>query len=234
MCPGKAHSLHGTPSRVSAWKEARGGTLHLPTQTLLTSMEAEPSPALQSPELLGPHPLGQQSAACPCASPHMASSSSSSTSSGTFALGPWGRITSQGICGWPGQGFSANVSTSPPARERWGPIGRARGSQASGVPKAGGGRRGGVGIVRSSCSFGTHMASPFSLPGRRCCVRGRAAGGRGPGAGGGWERVLCWDEALYPHIFLWEREPGSSVALPPSVASSAQGPSAFCLPFPSP
>ena len=74
------------------------------------------------------------------------------------------------------------------------------------------------------------MASPFSLPGRRCCVRGRAAGGRGPGAGGGWERVLCWDEALYPHIFLWEREPGSSVALPPSVASSAQGPSAFCLP----
>ena len=113
LCPGKAHSLHGTPSRVSAWKEARGGTLHLPTQTLLTSMGAEPSPALQSPELLGPRPLGQQSAACPCASPNMASSSSSSTSSGTFALGPWGRITSQGICGWPGQRLSANVSTPP-------------------------------------------------------------------------------------------------------------------------
>ena len=147
-------------------------------------MGAEPPPALQSPELLGPRPLGQQSAARPSASPTMASSGSSSTSSGTFALGPWGRITSQGICGWPGQGFSANVSTSPPARERWGPIGRARGSQASGVPKAGVGGRGGVGIVRSSCSFGTHMASPFSFPGRRCCVRGRAAGGRGPGAGG--------------------------------------------------
>jgi len=41
--------------------------------------------------------------------------------------------------------------------------------------------------------------------------------------------VLCWDEALYPHIFLWERESGSSVALPPSVASSAHGLSAFCL-----
>ena len=77
-------------------------------------MGAEPPPALQSPELLGPRPLGQQSAARPSASPTMASSGSSSTSSGTFALGPWGRITSQGICGWPGQGFSANVSTSPP------------------------------------------------------------------------------------------------------------------------
>ena len=43
------------------------------------------------------------------------------------------------------------------------------------------------------------------------------------------ERVLFWDEALYPHIFLWERESGSSVALLPSVASSAQGPSGFCL-----
>ena len=49
------------------------------------------------------------------------------------------------------------------------------------------------------------------------------------GVGGRWERVLCWDEALYPHIFLWERESGSSVALPPSVASSAQGHSTFCL-----
>ena len=48
LCPGKAHSLHGTPSRVSAWKEARGGPLHLPTQTLLTSMGAEPPRALQS------------------------------------------------------------------------------------------------------------------------------------------------------------------------------------------
>ena len=174
MCPGKAHSLHGTPSRVSAWKEARGGTLHLPTQTLLTSMGAEPSPALQSPELLGPRPLGQQSAACPCASPNMASSSSSSTSSGTFALGPWGRITSQGICGWPGQGLSANVSTPTPTRECQGPFGRAQRSEASGVPKVGG-----RGIVRSSCSFGTHMASPFSFLGRQCCFRGRAAGGGG-------------------------------------------------------
>ena len=182
-------------------------------------MGAETPPALQSPGLLGPRPLGQQSAALLCASPTMASSSSSSTSSGTFALGPWGRITSQGICGWPGQGLSAHVSTPAPARERRGPIGRTRGSQASGVPKVGGRC-----IVRSSCSFGTHMASPFSFLGRQCCFRGRAAGVRGR-----WERVLCWDEALYPHIFLWERESGSSVALPPSVASSAQGPSAFCL-----
>ena len=131
----------------------------------------------------------------------------------------WGRITSQGISGWPGQGLSAHVSTPAPARERRGPIGRARGSQASGVPKVGGRC-----IVRSSCSFGTHMASPFSFLGRQCCFRGRAAGVRGR-----WERVLCWDEALYPHIFLWERESGSSVALPPSVASSAHGLSAFCL-----
>ena len=51
----------------------------------------------------------------------------------------------------------------------------------------------------------------------------------GAGFGGWWERVLCWDEALYPHIFLWEWESGISVALLPSVASSAQGPSGFCL-----
>ena len=199
-------------------------------------MGAEPPPALQSPELLGPRPLGQQSAARPSASPTMASSGSSSTSSGTFALGPWGRVTSQGICGWPGQGFSANVSTSPPARDRWGPIGRARGSQASGVPKAEGGGGGGwASFVRLAPLAHTWLLrSLFREDG---VVSGGAlpgAGGRGPGAGGGWERVLCWDEALYPHIFLWEREPGSSVALPPSVASSAQGPSAFCLPFPSP
>ena len=111
----------------------------------------------------------------------------------------------------------------PPTRERRGPIGQARGSEASGVPKFGG-----RGIVRSSCSFGTHMASPFSFLGRQCCFRGRAAGGGGRGWGW-WERVLCWDEALYPHIFMWEWESGSSVALLPSVASSAQGPSGFCL-----
>ena len=195
-------------------------------------MGAEPPPALQSPELLGPRPLGQQSAARPSASPTMASSGSSSTSSGTFALGPWGRVTSQGICGWPGQGFSANVSTSPPARERWGPIGRARGSQASGVPKAGVGGAGGGGH-RSFVLLLWHTHG-FSVLFSGKTVLCQGARCRGPGAGGGWERVLCWDEALYPHIFLWEREPGSSVALPPSVASSAQGPSAFCLPFPSP
>ena len=111
----------------------------------------------------------------------------------------------------------------PPTRERLGPISQARGSEASGVPKFGG-----RGIVRSSCSFGTHMASPFSFLGRQCCLRGRAAGGGGRGWGW-WERVLCWDEALYPHIFMWEWESGSSVALLPSVASSAQGPSGFCL-----
>ena len=122
--PGKAHSLHGTPSRVSAWKEARGGPLHLPTQTLLTSMVAETPPVLQSPKLLGPRPLGQQSAACPCASPTMASSGSSSTSSGTFALGPCGRITSQGICGWPGQGLSANVLTPLPPKNGGDPSAR--------------------------------------------------------------------------------------------------------------
>ena len=53
----------------------------------------------------------------------------------------------------------------PPTRERRGPIGQARGSEASGVPKFGG-----RGIVRSSCSFGTHMASPFSFLGRQCCL----------------------------------------------------------------
>ena len=79
-----------------------------------------------------------------------------------------------------------------------------------------------------SCSFGTHMASPFSSLGRWCCVRGRGVGCGG--LGGCREGVLCWDEALYPHIFLWEWESGSSVALPPSVSSSPQCPSAFCLP----
>ena len=172
--PGKSPLAPRDSVQGLCLERGRGGPLHLPTQTLLTSMGAEPSPALQSPELLGPRPLGQQSAACPCASPNMASSSSSSTSSGTFALGPWGRITSQGICGWPGQGLSANVSTPPPTRECRGPFGRAQRSEASGVPKVGG-----RGIVRSSCSFGTHMASPFSFLGRQCCFRGRAAGGGG-------------------------------------------------------
>ena len=90
----------------------------------MTSMVAETPPVLQSPKLLGPRPLGQQSAACPCASPTMASSGSSSTSSGTFALGPCGRITSQGICGWPGQGLSANVLTPLPPENGWDPSAR--------------------------------------------------------------------------------------------------------------
>ena len=60
-------------------------------------------------------------------------------------------------------------------------------------------------------------------------VSGGVLRGAGAGVAGWWERVLCWDEALYPHIFLWEWESGSSVALLPSVASSAQGPSGFCL-----
>ena len=60
-------------------------------------------------------------------------------------------------------------------------------------------------------------------------VSGGALRGARAGVGRWLERVLFWDEALYPHIFLWEWESGSSVALLPSVASSAQGPSGFCL-----
>ena len=121
----------------------------------------------------------------------------------------------------------------PPARERWGPIGRARGSQASGVPKAEGGGGGGwASFVRLAPLAHTWLLrSLFREDG---VVSGGALRGARAGVGRWLERVLFWDEALYPHIFLWEREPGSSVALPPSVASSAQGPSAFCLPFPSP
>ena len=223
MCPGKAHSLHGTPSRVSAWKEARGGPLHLPTQTLLTSMVAETPPVLQSPKLLGPRPLGQQSAACPCASPTMASSGSSSTSSGTFALGPCGRITSQGICGWPGQGLSANVLTPLPPENGGDPSAR------PGVP-----RRQVCPNSEGVASF-VHLAPLAhtwllrSLFWEDSVVSGGVLREEGAGFGGWWERVLCWDEALYPHIFLWEWESGISVALLPSVASSAQGPSGFCL-----
>ena len=158
----------------------------------------------------------------------MASCRSSSTSSVMFALHPWDWITSQGTCRSPGQGFSATLSTHH--QEWWGPIGRAHVSQVSDVPKGG--------IVRLSYCFGTHMAFLFSFLGRWCSVgggvQGVGCGVRDVGPGDVREGVLCWDEALYPHIFLWEREPGSSVALPPSVASSAQGPSAFCLPFPSP
>ena len=149
----------------------------------------------------------------------MASSGSSSTSSGTFAPGSLGsdpvsgdlRVARARVLG-------QRVDLPPRPRT----VGTHRtGPRFPGVMCA---QVGGVGIVRSSCSFGTHMASPFSFLGRQCCFRGRAAGVRGR-----WERVLCWDEALYPHIFLWERESGSSVALPPSVASSAHGLSAFCL-----
>ena len=82
--------------------------------------------------------------------------------------------------------------------------------------------------VRSSCSFGTHRASPFCFLGRWCCVRGCRVGCGG--LGGCREGVLCSNEALYSHIFLWEWESGSSVALSPSVSSSPQWPSAFCLP----
>ena len=186
-------------------------------------MGAEPPPAFQSPELLGPHPLGQQSAACPCASPTMASSGSSSTSSSTFALGPCGRITSQGICRWPGQGLSANVLTPLPPENGGDPSAR------PGVPR------------RQVCPNSEGLASfvhlaPLahawllrSLFWEDSVVSGGVLRGAGAGVGWWWEQVLCWDEALYPHIFLWEWESGSSVALLPSVASSAQGPSGFCL-----
>ena len=187
-------------------------------------MVAETPPVLQSPKLLGPRPLGQQSAACPCASPTMASSGSSSTSSGTFALGPCGRITSQGICGWPGQGLSANVLTPLPPENGWDPSAR------PGVPR------------RQVCPNSEGLASfvhlaPLahtwllrSLFWEDSVVSGGALRGARAGVGRWLERVLCWDEALYPHIFLWEWESGSSVALPPSVSSSPQCPSAFCLP----
>ena len=44
-------------------QRGQGHPLCLCTQTLFTQIGAEPPPALQSPELLGPGPLGQQSAA---------------------------------------------------------------------------------------------------------------------------------------------------------------------------
>ena len=154
----------------------------------------------------------------------MASCRSSSTSSVMFALHPWDWITSQGTCRSPGQGFSATLSTHH--QEWWGPIGRAHVSQVSDVPKGG--------TVRLSYCFGTHMAFLFSFLGRWCSVgggvQGVGCGVRDVGPGDVREGVLCWDEALYPHIFLWEWLSGSFVALPPSVASSPQWPSAFCLP----
>ena len=186
-------------------------------------MVAETPPVLQSPKLLGPRPLGQQSAACPCASPTMAWFGSSSTSSGTFALGPCGRITSQGICGWPGQGLSANVLTPLPPENGWDPSAR------PGVP-----RRQVCPNSEGVASF-VHLAPLAhtwllrSLFWEDSVVSGGVLRGAGAGVAGWWERVLCSDEALYPHIFLWEWESGSSVALLPSVASSAQGPSGFCL-----
>ena len=172
-------------------------------------MVAETPPVLQSPKLLGPRPLGQQSAACPCASPTMASSGSSSTSSGTFALGPCGRITSQGICGWPGQGLSANVLTPLPPENGWDPSAR------PGVP-----RRQVCPNSEGVASF-VHLAPLAhtwllrSLFWEDSVVSGGVLRGAGAGVAGWWEQVLCWDEALYPHIFLWEWESGSSVALLP-------------------
>ena len=153
----------------------------------------------------------------------MALSGSSSTSSGTFALGPWGRITSQGICGWPGQRLSANVSTPPPSEYGGDP------SPGPGVP-----RRQVCPKSEGVASF-VHLAPLAhtwllrSLFWEDSVVSGGALRGARAGVGRWLERVLFWDEALYPHIFLWEWESGSSVALLPSVASSAQGPSGFCL-----
>ena len=172
----------------------------------------------------GPRPPGQQSAARPseCLSHHGFVRLLQHLKRYVCPRVPGVGSRLRGFAGGPGKGSRPTCRPPPPPENGGDP------SDGPSVPR----RQvcpsgGGVGIVRSSCSFGTHMASPFSFLGRRCCVKGRAAGGA---RRGGWERVLCWDEALYLHIFLWEREPGSSVALPPSVASSAQGPSASCLP----
>ena len=133
----------------------------------------------------------------------------------------------RGFAGGPGKGSRPTCRPPPPPENGGDP------SDGPAVPRrqvcprrGGGGHRSFVLLLWHTHGFSVLFSGKTVLcQGARC---------RGPGAGGGWERVLCWDEALYPHIFLWEREPGSSVALPPSVASSAQGPSAFCLPFPSP
>ena len=130
----------------------------------------------------------------------MASSGSSSTSSGTFALGPCGRITSQGICGWPGQGLSANVLTPLPPENGWDPSAR------PGVP-----RRQVCPNSEGVASF-VHLAPLAhtwllrSLFWEDSVVSGGVLRGAGAGVAGWWERVLCWDEALYPRIFLWEWE----------------------------
>ena len=92
----------------------------------------------------------------------MASSGSSSASRGTFALGPWGRIASQGTRGSPRPRVHG---------KRVGPPPRMAGTDRLG-PRFPGLRCAQRGIVCSSCSFGTHVASPLSFLGRRCGLTG--------------------------------------------------------------
>ena len=155
---------------------------------------------------LGPRPLSQQSAACPCASPTMASSGSSSTSSSTFALGPCGRITSQGICGWPGQGLSANVLT--PSH-----------------PRTAGTHRPGPGFRGVRCAqiqrawhrsfilllWHTHGFSVL-FSGKTVLFQGACCGGRGPGLGGGGSRCCA---GMRPFILISSCGNGSRGALWP-------------------
>ena len=184
-------------------------------------MWAEPPPALQSPELLGPGPLGQQSSASVWLSHHgflqvlqhlkrnvCPSSLGSDHISGNL------QITQPRVL--------SNLVHPPPrvvGTDRPGPC-------FPGVRCA----------QRGHCSFvlllwHTYGFSVlFSGKMVQCRGRGAGCGVRDVGPGGVREGVLCWDEALYPHIFLWEWLSGSFVALPPSVASSPQWPSAFCLP----
>ena len=89
----------------------------------------------------GPRPPGQQSAARPseCLSHHGFVRLLQHLKRYVCPRVPGVGSRLRGFAGGPGKGSRPTCRPPPPARERWGPIGRALGSQASGVPKCGGG-----------------------------------------------------------------------------------------------
>ena len=176
-------------------------------------MGAEPSPALQSPELLGPGPLGQQSAASVWLSHH----------GFLQVLQHLKRYVCPRSLG--SDHISEDLQIARP---------RVLGNLVHPPPRMAGTDRPGPcfpGVrcaQRGHCSFVLLLwhTYGFSILFSGKMVLCQWAGCEVRGAGvGGWEGVLCRDEALYPHIFHWEWKSGSAVALP---LPSGLVPSAFC------
>ena len=174
-------------------------------------MGAEPPPALPSPELLGPHPLGQQS-------------------SGSVWLSHHGFLQVLQNLKW--YVCPRSLGSDHISGDLWIARPRVLGNLVHPPPRMAGTDRPGPcfpGVrcaQRGHCSFILLLWHTYGFSvlfsGKMVLCQWAGCGVRDVGPGGVREGLLCWDEALYPHIFLWEWVSGSSVALSPSVASFPQ------------